>query len=218
MSDSSTNSAVGRHFGAVLGGLLTALAGALLLLIGDRRVTEAFASDRLVGTQGLDRDWVLVAISVALIVVGLAGTFMARRPLSRSVIGGITVLGTLFVAAVLLGMRVEDRFGTAARHHLAFGGWMLAGALLALVLAVLSYLSIGNPFNNGRHGAKAIGLGVASLVLAPLAPAAIIAGRSVSRGENGKRGRAGTAGIALGVLALTLWVGGLSLAAALGHP
>ncbi len=77
-------------------------------------------------------------------------------------------------------------------------------------------VTMGSHFTGTSYGAASLTLGILSLLFVPLAPAAIITGRA--RGEEGGRAGTGTAGVVLGIVAMALWLGGLTIAALVARP
>lgn len=203
--------------GAMLAAVLTAMAGVLIVLIGDKVVTTVSRSGFPVGSLRLKQDGLVFILFGGLIVLGLVGALLARRAGGRALAAGLTALAAALVAFLLLGLRVDDDFGKGVDVAFSTGGWMLVGAFVLLVAALIAYLVTGSRFSESKHGTKALLVGLLSLVLLPLAPAAVILGTS-DRGEGGKRSGKGTAGILLGILALVLWLGGLGLGALLAKP
>ncbi len=204
------------HPASIVIGVVTALAGALLLTLGERGVSRVFADDTLLGEQRIKSDGTMSGLAILLIAIGVATSLLARKPFPRSVLAGLITAGAGFIALVLIGIRTEKGLGLATRTEFTSSGWLIVASLLLLVAVAVVMVIMGNHFTGTTYGTASLTLGILSLLFVPLAPAAIITGRA--RGQEGRRANTGTAGLVLGIVAMSLWLGGLTIAALVASP
>jgi hypothetical protein len=214
--EAPTSTPHGRRVLAIVAGLLSSLAGVLLVLVGDRTVAKVFLDDLQIGTQRLEQDGVLVFLALVVIVAGVAAAIWGSAPGARAAIACAVSLVALFIAFLLVGLRVDDDFGTSARHRLGPGGWLIALAFIALLVAIVALVLSGRQFVGATTATAALVLGIVGLIVVPLAPMAIMFGRG--RPTEGGRTGGHTAGLVLGIVSLVLWFGSLGLAAMFAHP
>jgi hypothetical protein len=214
--DALTSGPSGRQLRAIVGGVLSALGGVLLVVIGDRTVSEVYLEDQLIGTQRLEQDGVLIFLALVVIVAGVAAAVWGSAPGARAALACVVTAAALFIGFLLVGLRVDDDFGTVARNRLGPGGWLVALAFVALLAAIVALVLSGHQFVGGNTGTVALILGILGLIVVPLAPMAIIFGRG--RTAEGGRSGGNTAGLVLGIVSLALWFGGLGIAGMVAHP
>ncbi len=124
---------------SIVTGVLTALAGALLLTLGERGVSRVFADNTLLGEQRIKSDGTLRGLAILLIVIGVATALLARKPFPRTILAGLITAGAGFIALILIGIRTEEGLGLATRTEFTGRGWLLVATLLLLVAVAVSW-------------------------------------------------------------------------------
>jgi hypothetical protein len=213
MSADAASSDAGRRL-ATTGLALCAASAVPMYLAGGRDMILSKVNGLEV-TRALETG-VPRASGVIVLIASIALFVLSRSRVWRVVAACAALAAAMLLAFLLLGARIDDGLGSAARNSFRTAAWLTVVALALLLVGALCLTRSAGVFDPiGGKGVKGLVAGLLAFVVPPLAPAAISVARARSASDSGKG--AARAGIVFAMLGLA-WFAALIVAGFVAHP